>query len=211
MLRMTRSTGAATPEQSTYPALANLLNAVGATLRPKVFCVVELTNQGAGHPDIGLYAASQVQRGRPRAGQTPERGVIEVKGPSDDAWLTAESAQVSGYWDKYRLVLVTNTRDFVLLGEDADGNPAKLETFKLADSEDEFSALIQRPRAQGTGQAAQARRGRPLHAHRPAYCGHSAAGGGEADLRAKDLGGARSLRLHDPTSQGRLGTSRDPR
>ena len=146
-LRILRASGGATGELSTYPALSNLLNAIGATLRPKVFCVVELADQGAGHPDIGLYAANQVQKGKPRKGQSPERGVIEVKGPSDDAWLTAESSQVSGYWEKYRLVLVTNTRDFVLLGEDADGNPAKLETFSLAESEDEFDALLQKPRA----------------------------------------------------------------
>ncbi len=142
-----RASGGATGELSTYPALANLLNAVGATLRPKVFCVVEMANQGAGHPDIGLYAAGQVQKGRPRAGQAPERGVVEVKGPGDNAWLTAESRQVSGYWEKYRLVLVTNTRDFVLLGEDAQGRPAKLETFRLADSEEEFESGLQRPRA----------------------------------------------------------------
>ena len=117
------------------------------TLRPKVFCVVGLANQGAGHPDIGLYASGQVQKGKPRPGQVPERGVIEVKGPSDDAWLTTQSDQVSGYWQKYRLVLVTNTRDFVLLGEEASGKPAKLETFRLADSEDEFEAALQTPRA----------------------------------------------------------------
>ena len=146
-LRRLRASGGATGELSTYPALANLLNAIGATLRPKVFCVVELANQGAGHPDIGLYSAGQVQKGKPRAGQAPERGVIEVKAPSDNAWLTAESRQVSGYWEKYRLVLVTNTRDFVLLGEDASGNPARLETFSLAESEDEFDALLQKPRA----------------------------------------------------------------
>ena len=146
-LRLAKSTGAATDELSTYLALGNLLNAVGATLKPKVFCVVEMANQGAGHPDIGMFAASQVQKGKPRKGQSPERGVIEVKGAGDDAWLTADSKQVSGYWDRYRLVLVTNTRDFVLLGEDADGSPAKLETFSLADSEDEFEALLQRPRS----------------------------------------------------------------
>ena len=146
-LRRLRASGGATGELSTYPALANLLNGVGATLRPKVFCVVELANQGAGHPDIGLYAAGQVQRGKPRKGQSPERGVVEVKGPGDDAWLTSESVQVGGYWDKYRLALVTNTRDFVLLGEAADGNPAKLETFSPAGSEDEFDALLQTPRA----------------------------------------------------------------
>ena len=146
-LRRLRASGGATGELSTYPALANLLNAVGATLRPKVFCVVEMADQGAGHPDIGLYSAGQVQKGKPRAGQAPERGVIEVKAPSDNAWLTAESRQVSGYWEKYRLVLVTNTRDFVLLGEDASGNPAKLERFSLADSEDEFGALLEKPRS----------------------------------------------------------------
>ena len=41
----------------------------------------------------------------------------------------------------------TNTRDFVLLGEDAAGHPAKLETFRLAVSADEFDQLLQRPRA----------------------------------------------------------------
>ena len=127
-LRRIRASGGATSELSTYPALANLINAVGATLRPKVFCVVELANQGAGHPDIGLYASGQVKRGKPGPGQIPERGVVEVKGPGDDAWLTADSSQVSGYWEKYRLALVTNTRDFVLLGEDAAGGPSKMET-----------------------------------------------------------------------------------
>ncbi len=98
-----------------------MLNAVGAALKPKVFCVGELADQGAGHPDFGLYAAKQVQRGRPREGQTPERGVVEVKGADDNAWLTAASDQVSRYWGRYRLVLVTNTRDFVLVGEGAAG------------------------------------------------------------------------------------------
>ena len=146
-LRRLRASGGATAELSTYTALANLLNDVGATLRPKVFCVVGLANQGAGHPDIGLYASGQVQKGKPRKGQSPERGVVEVKGPGDDAWLTADSDQVSGYWQKYRLVLVTNTRDFVLLGEDAHGKPHKLETFRLSGSEAEFETLLQKPRA----------------------------------------------------------------
>ena len=146
-LRRLRASGGGTGERSTYPALSNLLNAIGATLRPKVFCIVELADQGAGHPDIGLYAASQVQRGAPRQGQTPECGVLEVKPSGDDAWLTAESEQVSRYWGRYRLVLVTNTRDFVLLGSDTNGNPARLETFSLADSDDAFDAMLQRPRA----------------------------------------------------------------
>ena len=78
-LRRIRASGGATGERSSYGPLANLLNAVGATLKPKVFCVGELADQGAGHPDFGLYAAKQVQRGRPRKGQVPERGVkVEV-------------------------------------------------------------------------------------------------------------------------------------
>ena len=146
-LRRVRASGGATGERSTYGPLANLLNDIGSTLRPKVFCVGELAQQGAGHPDFGLYAAKQLQRGKPRDGQLPECGVVEVKPPDDDAWLTAQSDQVSRYWQKYRLVLVTNTRDFVLLGEDSHGNPAKLETFRLADSAESFESLSQTPRA----------------------------------------------------------------
>ena len=142
-----RASGGATGERSTYPPLTALLNAVGATLKPKVFCVSELADHGAGHPDLGLYAARQVQRGTPREGQVPERGVIEVKSADDDAWLTADSDQVSRYRGRYRLVLVTNTRDFVLVGEDADGLPAKLESFRLAGGAEEFDRLLQTPRA----------------------------------------------------------------
>ncbi len=73
--------------------------------------------------------------------------MVEVKPANDDAWLTAESDQVSRYWDRYRLVLVTNTRDFVLLGEDAQGRPAKLETFRLANDSGDFESKLQHPRA----------------------------------------------------------------
>ena len=146
-LRRIRATGGGTGELSYYPPLNNLLNAVGGSLRPRVHCVSQLAQQGAGHPDFGLYAARQVSKGQPKQGQVPEGGVIEVKPASDDAWLTADSAQVSRYWGRYRLVLVTNTRDFVLLGEDSQGNPAKLETFRLADSAADFEAKMQHPRA----------------------------------------------------------------
>ena len=142
-----RASGGATGERSSYGPLANLLNAVGATLAPKVFCVGELADQGAGHPDFGLYAAKQVQQGRPREAQVPERGVVEVKAAGDDAWLTAAGDQVSRYWGRYRLVLVTNTRDFVLVGEDAAGRPTKLETFRLADDADTFVRRLETPRA----------------------------------------------------------------
>ena len=146
-LRRVRASGGATGERSYYPALNNLFDAVGATLKPKVRCVSELADLGAGHPDFGLYAARQMRKGQRREGQLPERGVVEVKSAGDDTWLTAQGGQVSRYWRKYRLVLVTNTRDFVLLGEDAAGNPARLESFSLAPTRDEFEARLQRPRA----------------------------------------------------------------
>ena len=60
-LQRIRVSDGATAERSRYTTLANLLNAVGNTLKPKVFCVTELADQGAGHPDFGLYAAKQVQ------------------------------------------------------------------------------------------------------------------------------------------------------
>ena len=88
-----------------------------------------------------------MQKARPREGQVPERGAVEVKPADDDAWLTAESAQVSRYRERYRLVLATNLRDFVLVGEDAEGRPAKLETFRLAENEDAFWQRVEKPRA----------------------------------------------------------------
>ena len=121
-----RASGGATGERSSYGPLANLLDTIGATLRPKVFCVGELADQGVGHPDFGLYGAKQVQRGRPREGQVPERGVVEVKSSHDDAQAGAVREQVGRYWSRYRLVLVTNLREFVLVGEDAEGHEATL-------------------------------------------------------------------------------------
>ncbi|MCY4054472.1 MAG: hypothetical protein OXF67_01110 [Cyanobacteria bacterium MAG CAR4_bin_6] len=141
------ASGGATGERSSYGPLANLLNAVGATLKPKVFCVGEMANQGVGHPDFGLYGARQAQRGRPRPDQIPERGVVEVKGADDDAWLTATGQQVSRYRERYRLVLVTNLRQFVLVGEDNTGRPAKLETFQLAASAAAFRQALETPHA----------------------------------------------------------------
>ena len=65
----------------------------------------------------------------------------------DDAWLTTKSKQVSRYWGRYRLVLVTNLRDFVLVGTDGTGSPAKLETLRLAEDADDFWNKVEKPRA----------------------------------------------------------------
>ena len=146
-LQLIRASGGATDERSLYVPLANLLNAVGGTLQPKVFCVQEMADQGVGHPDFGLYTTQQVQKGKPKSGQKPERGVIEVKPVEDDARLTARSDQVAGYWQGYRQVLVTNARDFILVGQDTAGHPVQLESFALAGSASEFDGKLAKPRA----------------------------------------------------------------
>jgi hypothetical protein len=66
---------------------------------------------------------------------------MEVKGTSDDAWQTARSAQVGKYLGTYAQVLVTNYRDFVLLGRDTSGKRVELETYRLAASETAFWAV----------------------------------------------------------------------
>ena len=146
-LRRVRASGGATGERSAYGPLANLLNAVGSALKPKVFCVGELADQGAGHPDFGLYTAKQVQKGQPRDGQTPERGVVEVKSSSEEMGAPGVREQVSRYWGRYRLVLLTNLREFTLVGPDASGGESTLESFRLADSEEAFARRLETPRA----------------------------------------------------------------
>lgn len=66
-----RSTGGATDEKSLYGPLSNLLDAVGATLRPRVFCVQELADHGVGHPDFGLYTTQQGKKVKPSPGKSP--------------------------------------------------------------------------------------------------------------------------------------------
>ena len=47
-LRDIRSSGAHVPETSFYSPLANLLNDIGRTLKPRVRCIINSKNQGAG-------------------------------------------------------------------------------------------------------------------------------------------------------------------
>jgi len=137
----THQTGGGVQETSYYGILQNLLNGIGKNLKPQVHCILQLTDQGAGHPDGGLFTKEQWDHGNeqsPLLGQVPSRGVIEIKPTGDDTWVTAESGQVSKYWKKYQLVLVTNYRDFVLIGKDKNGNPVKLESYRLAASGSDF-------------------------------------------------------------------------
>jgi Type ISP C-terminal specificity domain/N-6 DNA Methylase len=148
-LRDIRSSGAAVDETSYYGALEALFNEVGKSLKPKVRGIPQLKNRGVGSPDIGFYTEDQYKNKpgqKPLEGQSPARGVVEVKPTSEDAWVTADGEQVSRYWSKYRQVLVTNYRDFVFVGQDPSGKPVKLETYRLADSEANFWAAAAHPK-----------------------------------------------------------------
>ncbi len=146
-LRDVRASGGATAERSYYAALATLLDAVGRALEPRVFCVPEGADQGAGHPDYALYTARQIQRGRPLEGQLPGRGAVEVKGVDEDARSVARSRQVARYVNRYGLALVTNLRDFALVGRDRSGRPRELEAFRLAEDAEDFWRRVEAPRA----------------------------------------------------------------
>lgn len=138
--------GSGTKETSYYTAIDNLLDGVGDTLKPKVRCLMQLKNIGAGNPDGGLFTADQFDRKTevPKNPAAPARGVVEVKSPNEPVNFTADSAQVAKYWDRYRLVLVTNLRDWLLIGE-RDGKRVPLERYTLADSEPAFWQLALHP------------------------------------------------------------------
>jgi hypothetical protein len=147
-LRDIRSSGAAVDETSYYGFLSNLFNEIGKTLKPRVRCIINIKNQGAGLPDGGFFTLDQFQKPsdrEPLPGLTPARGVIEVKGTSDDVWQIADSEQVSKYLKKYHQVLVTNYRDFLIIVQDSDGKPAKLESYRLAENESAFWAAAAHP------------------------------------------------------------------
>jgi hypothetical protein len=140
-----RGTGGATKETSYYSALENLLNQFGKTLKPHVICNGQLRNEGAGNPDFGLYTKAQIQAGQPRKGQLPERGVIEVKGLADNTWQTAKGTQATKYFDRYGLVLVTNYREFRLIGDGGKGKPIEFDRYTLAADEAAFWTMAGKP------------------------------------------------------------------
>jgi hypothetical protein len=130
-------------ETSGYGALANLLNTLGATLKPKVRCLLQLKNSGAGLPDGGLFTPDQLKHPdaeTPLLGQQPSRGVIEVKSTAAELATHTQTSQVQGYLAHYGLVLLTNYRDFLLLARGPGGAMLQLESFRLADSEAAFWA-----------------------------------------------------------------------
>lgn len=154
-----RRTGGGTAETSYYPPFEALLSEIGSKLKPRVRAVSQIRRTQAGSPDFGFYTANQYQN----AGEddlvveaiAPERGVVEAKPWTDDSFATSTSAQVSKYWQKYGLVLVTNYRDFVLIGRDESGRPKRLETYRMAETEAEFRELLKHPRKTADDQGAR--------------------------------------------------------
>ena len=125
-LKAIHDMGGGVAETSYYPALSNLFHAVGKTLKPKVRCVMNLRNLGAGMPDGGLFTPDQFQRqadGAPKAGQLPARGAMEAKGTKAEVKAIAESEQVKGYLQTYGIVIVTNLREFLIVERGRNWQP----------------------------------------------------------------------------------------
>ena len=124
-LHAIRATGDATPEISYREALLTLLKAVGETLDPAVSATDEVTDSGAGRPDLGLRTAKA----------NASRGVVETKGFGEPLDKTLASEQVARYVEHYGTVLVTNYRAFAVV------TAAGVELrYSLAESEPAFWA-----------------------------------------------------------------------
>jgi hypothetical protein len=135
-LRAIRSTGSATAETSFYPPLDRLFNATGQFLIPPVLFSIQLRNSGAGMPDGGFFPQPKRQRrtAEPEPLQNPERGVVEIKPADYNLDILAADAQTLRYLRQYALVLITNLRQFRLLGLDPLGAVQTLESYTLAAS-----------------------------------------------------------------------------
>ncbi|MFI1072067.1 type ISP restriction/modification enzyme [Streptomyces puniciscabiei] len=142
------ATGEAVEETSYYGQLERLFNEVGSGLTPKVTCVLNTRNRGAGIPDGGLFIDSRavLKAGRSVLDiRVPERGVVEVKGPARDVRKIARTQQVRKYLDRYGKVLVTTYREFLVVGLDANGKLVEGEAFSLAADEASFWELTRSP------------------------------------------------------------------
>lgn len=147
-LRDIRATGTAVKEASYYGALVNLLNNIGQTIKPNVVCIMQLKDLGAGRPDGGFFSASQYrpqEEGEPIEAQLPERGVLEVKSTAEEIENIVQTEQIGKYLAKYGQLLITNYRDFLLVGQDKQGQPLPLELYRLAADEKEFWQKVQKP------------------------------------------------------------------
>ena len=94
-LRENKSVGSPLPETSYYPALRELLNNLGATLKPTVRCVIH--SHGAGFPDRGLFTPDQFQNGiDPLPGTMPSRGAREAEPTTSRPDVRSCSGEITG-------------------------------------------------------------------------------------------------------------------
>ncbi|HEX5439428.1 MAG TPA: hypothetical protein VFW76_00965, partial [Ktedonobacterales bacterium] len=126
--RRVHTSGIATNERSYYPALATLFDGIGATLTPKVVAIHDVASRGAGHPDYVL----QVDTTR------DTRAAIEAKPASWALDDLIASEQVGLYLGHYGLCLVTNLREFALVGRSRAGGATEIMRYSLTTTEAEF-------------------------------------------------------------------------
>jgi hypothetical protein len=142
------SSRAAVDETPYYGSLETLFNEIGKTLETRVRCIIHPKDRGAGQPDGGFFTIEQFDKKgghELKQAQIPSRGAIEVKPPREEATQVALGEQVGRYLARYRQVLVTNLRQFVLMGHDADSKPCILEQYELAESEKAFWIAASQP------------------------------------------------------------------
>ena len=119
------SSGLAVKETSYYPALEKLFNGVGKTLKPAVFCVINISGGKAGIPDGGFFTVEEKKllekdeapdaKSNFLNSKNPQRGVLEVKGDAQDLEALKNSPQVAKYLQRYGLCLICNLCQFMLL------------------------------------------------------------------------------------------------
>lgn len=147
-------------ETSFYPAIAALLDEAGGRLSPRVRCIIHPQNRGAGIPDGGLFTADQMGVGErsllpddaPVPAVLPARGALEVKGVAAGMSAVVDGEQVARYVERYGQVMVTNLREWVLVGR-GEGGLRELERCVVAPGEGAFWEIAAYP----AGEAARER------------------------------------------------------
>ncbi len=136
-MRTAHSFGAHTPETTFYTPLANLLNTVGETLKPRVVFVAHPGSRDANLPDGGLFPIANRRQAGPLPNQRPERGAVEIKPPSERLAALVQSEQVRRYLREYGLCLITNYHQFQLV-ELRHGVPSVMESYDLTFTADDL-------------------------------------------------------------------------
>lgn len=136
--------GQSAGETSYYDAIAQMMNAIAEALDIDLLCNPQIRSEDGKIPDYGLFSKSRCHADV-APGADPEFGVIEMKYLNEEVRDTAVGRQVGNYLESHGIVVVSNFREFLLLGIDRNGNPWELDFVSLAKSEDEFWKLVGDP------------------------------------------------------------------